>query len=305
MVRLAQVLVAATFLLLIAGGLVTSTGSGLAVPDWPLSYGQWMPPMVGGVLFEHGHRMVAATVGLLTLWLAIWAGCREPRRWVRGLTIGALAAVVVQGILGGLTVLWKLPTAVSVAHGCLAQTFFLLVTLIATVYSNQPLSWGRSSPKPLRAAAGWGLAAAYLQLILGASLRHAGWRTSLILAHLAGFVLTLGALMALVQLIRTTYADHAWLQRRASWITGLLLGQVVLGLTTLASHRAEASGWAVWAATAHVAIGALLLAHLAVLLWHASRGVSLDSLRPALRACIELPKHRLPLLGVESGALPR
>ena len=132
-----RLLVAATFLLLIAGGLVTSTGSGLAVPDWPLSYGQWMPPMVGGILYEHGHRMIAATVGLLTLILTLWIGFSEKRRWVRLLAIAAFAAVVLQGILGGLTVLWQLPAAVSVAHAMLGQTFFVLVALLATIYGGQ------------------------------------------------------------------------------------------------------------------------------------------------------------------------
>src|SRR5438093_4990523 len=74
----------ATFFLIIAGGLVTSTGSGLAVPDWPLSFGMLFPPMVGGIFYEHGHRMVAGTVALMTLVLAAWLARKEPRRWVRG-----------------------------------------------------------------------------------------------------------------------------------------------------------------------------------------------------------------------------
>src|SRR5947207_4661280 len=97
---------AATFLLLFLGGLVTSTGSGLAVPDWPLSFGQVFPPMVGGVLFEHGHRLVAAMVGCLTLALALWTVLREPRPAVRALGLLMLVAVVLQGVLGGATVLY-------------------------------------------------------------------------------------------------------------------------------------------------------------------------------------------------------
>src|SRR5262245_62857343 len=103
--RYAKLLVFVTFLLVIAGGLVTSTGSGLAVPDWPLSYGQLMPPMVGGVLYEHGHRMIAASVGALMLVLACWIFWRERRRWVGWVAACALAAVVMQGVLGGITVL--------------------------------------------------------------------------------------------------------------------------------------------------------------------------------------------------------
>ncbi|MCK5571359.1 MAG: COX15/CtaA family protein, partial [Bacteroidetes bacterium] len=98
-----------TFLLLIAGGLVTGTGSGLAVPDWPLSYGKVMPPMTGGILYEHGHRMVATFVGLLTIVLAVWVWRKERRPWVRMLAAVALGAVVVQGVVGGITVLFLLP----------------------------------------------------------------------------------------------------------------------------------------------------------------------------------------------------
>ncbi|MGH7896777.1 MAG: COX15/CtaA family protein, partial [Candidatus Binatia bacterium] len=112
----AKVTVAATFGLVFAGGLVTSTGSALSVPDWPLSFGQMFPPMVGGVRFEHGHRMIAGTVGMLMLVLAIWTWREEPRSSVRRLAAAALAAVVVQALLGGITVLYLLPTAVSVAH---------------------------------------------------------------------------------------------------------------------------------------------------------------------------------------------
>ena len=116
-----------TFLLIIAGALVTGNDAGLSVPDWPLSYGKLMPPMVGGIFYEHGHRMVAATVGLLTVVLAFWLWRAEPRRWVRRLGWVALATVVAQGVLGGITVLFYLPVAVSVAHACLAQIFFCLV----------------------------------------------------------------------------------------------------------------------------------------------------------------------------------
>src|SRR5437667_2183294 len=121
--RLCLALSACTLFLIFVGGLVTSTGSGLSVPDWPLSYGRLMPPMVGGIFYEHGHRMVASAVGLLTVVLAVWLSRREPRAWVRRLGYAALAAVVAQGVLGGLTVIFLLPTAVSVAHACLAQTF--------------------------------------------------------------------------------------------------------------------------------------------------------------------------------------
>src|SRR3990167_2457625 len=124
--RYAQFTAIATFVLLIAGGLVTSTDSGLAVPDWPLSYGMWFPPMVGGIFYEHGHRMIAGVVGLMILGLAAWLWMRETRRWVRVLGYSAAGAVVLQALLGGLTVLLLLPPSVSIAHACLGQGVFVL-----------------------------------------------------------------------------------------------------------------------------------------------------------------------------------
>src|SRR5438477_297 len=142
--RLAAATAAATFVLLFVGGLVTSTGSGLAVPDWPLSFGRVFPPMVGGVLFEHGHRLVAAAVGCLTLLLALWIAIAEPRPMVRAAGLLALFAVVLQGVLGGVTVLYKLPLAVSVTHACLAQAFFCLTVALTIVTGRR---WA-SPPAP-------------------------------------------------------------------------------------------------------------------------------------------------------------
>lgn len=175
--RFAVLTACSTFLLVVAGGLVTSTDSGLAVPDWPLSYGQLMPPMVGGIFYEHGHRMVATFVGFLTTVLAFWLWKSEERKWVQRLGFVALAAVIAQGILGGLTVLFLLPTPISVAHATLAQSFFSLTIIIALVTSR---GWheGASSEAPvishtLRLALS-AVAAVFLQLIIGAWMRHSG-----------------------------------------------------------------------------------------------------------------------------------
>src|SRR4030042_1557016 len=129
--RFAVFTACATFGLLVMGALVTSNDAGLSVPDWPLSYGSLTPPMVGGIVYEHTHRVVASLVGLLTIGLAIWLGRREERRWVRRIGYFALGAVVAQGLLGGLTVLLKLPPVVSVFHACLAQAFFCLTVTLA------------------------------------------------------------------------------------------------------------------------------------------------------------------------------
>ena len=125
-----------TFLLIVAGALVTSTGSGLAVPDWPLSFGQYFPEMTGGVFFEHGHRMIAGTVGILTTVLAVWLWVKEKRRWICWLGTGAWLAVITQAVLGGITVLHKLPTIVSASHAVLAQIFFC--SLIAVAFFTRP-----------------------------------------------------------------------------------------------------------------------------------------------------------------------
>ena len=169
--RFALLLVASTLALIFIGGLVTSTESGLAVPDWPLSYGMVMPPMVGGVFYEHGHRMAASLVGFLTLVLALWTWRREPRAGVRKLGWAALLAVCAQGLLGGLTVIFLLPTAVSMAHACLAQTFFLLTIAMAFATSREWLGapMTEDDGAGLRPVALAVTAVVYVQLLIGAS----------------------------------------------------------------------------------------------------------------------------------------
>src|ERR1700685_2995454 len=136
--RYADLLAVCTLFLVVAGASVTSKEAGLSVPDWPLSYGQVMPQMTGGVFFEHGHRMVAAFVGVLTIGLVVWLRRADPRPWMRKLGWIALGAVILQGLLGGLTVLLLLPPPVSVSHACLAQLFFSTTVAIAIFTSR---SW--------------------------------------------------------------------------------------------------------------------------------------------------------------------
>jgi len=164
-----------TLILIYAGAMVKSTGSGLAVPDWPLSYGMLFPPMVGGVFYEHTHRMVAAAVGIFTLILTVWLWMDEPRRWVRFLGLFALGAVILQGFLGGITVLYFLPTPVSVFHGILAQIFFILTIVIAYSLSRERNNrlYVRSEIRSpfLRLILGW-IMIIFVQLVLGAVMRH-------------------------------------------------------------------------------------------------------------------------------------
>jgi cytochrome c oxidase assembly protein subunit 15 len=165
--RLLQFLVALTFILLFAGGLVTSTDSGLAVPDWPLSFGGLFPPMVGGIRFEHTHRIIASTVGLLTLVITIWIGKTETRPAVRRLAIAALGAVVLQGILGGMTVLHQLPAPVSIVHASLGPIFFSMVVALAVTVKNP--SFGTPPRNDLSLIV---IPAIFIQILLGAVVRH-------------------------------------------------------------------------------------------------------------------------------------
>ena len=146
--RYAILVAASTWCLIFAGGMVTSTGSGLSVPDWPTTYGQNMftyPPSkwVGGIFYEHGHRLIASSVGMLTIGLCIWLWLREQRRWLAKLGVVALLTVIAQGVLGGLTVKYLLPTPISVGHACLAQAFLCLTVSIAVFTSP---SWKQKRP---------------------------------------------------------------------------------------------------------------------------------------------------------------
>src|SRR5438132_57387 len=284
--RLAAATATATFVLLFVGGLVTSTGSGLAVPDWPLSFGQVFPPMVGGVLFEHGHRLAATAVGCLTVVLALWTVVGDARASVRALGLLALLAVVLQGLLGGITVLYKLPLAVSVTHACLAQTFFCLTVTLALVTGP---TWSaprpRRTPPGLAALAGLTTAVVFGQLVLGALMRHmhAGLAipdfplafgrlvpplvTPYIAVHFAhrvgALVVALAVGSTAVQVLRHT--DGPWLHRPALLASSLLALQVTLGALTIWSRRA------VLPTTAHLVVGAALLATCLVLTLRAAR----------------------------------
>ncbi len=173
--RLSKITTFSTLFLIFAGGMVTSTGSGLSVPDWPLSYGSLFPPMIGGVFYEHGHRMIAATVGFLTIVMVISLAIYEKRKWMRNLGFFAIAAVISQGILGGLTVLFFLPPQISISHAVLAQTFYILTILIAYSLSiereNRPLK-NSSDLNTLLKINLTLIIAIYFQLILGALMRH-------------------------------------------------------------------------------------------------------------------------------------
>ena len=285
----------ATLFLIFAGGMVTSTGSGLAVPDWPLSYGMLFPPMVGGIFYEHGHRMIAGVVGLLIGGLAIWLLRSEPRRWVRRLGVAAALAVIVQALLGGLTVLLLLPDAVSISHAALAQIVFCLTVTIAVATSSGWRAAGETdeanavtptartgdwipSTADLATTARWAAmttALIYLQILLGAVMRHTGAGLAipdfplsygrLIPASLVGgigihFAHRVGALivtLVVVLLALRVWRRHrrdGWLVRPVAALLVLVAIQIALGAMTIWTVKAPIP------TSLHVACGAATLA---------------------------------------------
>ena len=177
--RLSKLTVFSTLFLIFAGALVKSHEVGLSVPDWPTTYGEQMfsfpvSKMVGGIFFEHGHRLTATLVGFFMLIQAFWLGISDEQLWLKKLGYLALAAVILQGLLGGITVLLFLPPSVSILHGILAQTFFILTIIIAYALSkertNRPETevFTRSIHKSALIMGGM----VYIQLILGALMRH-------------------------------------------------------------------------------------------------------------------------------------
>jgi cytochrome c oxidase assembly protein subunit 15 len=277
--RFAIVCVTATFILIFVGGLVTSTGSALAVPDWPLAYGRLVPKLVGGVRFEYGHRVVAGVVVMLTIILALWTAMVERRPWVRKTAYAAAAIIVVQAILGGITVLYLLPLAVAVAHAGTAQALVCVMVAMA-LFTNPQFGTGRrlddDDGRPrLATIATVTTGVIYAQILIGALMRHLGaglaipdFPTSfgrltppfvslaidVNFAHRCGAVAVSMLILWTVTRILMHYRDRSELTRPALLLIALLATQVTLGALTIWSGRA------VLPTTTHVAMGAAVLA---------------------------------------------
>ena len=296
--RYAKLVVCSTVVLIAAGGMVTSTGSGLAVPDWPNTYGWFMfsfplEKMVGGILYEHGHRMIASTVGFLTIILAIWTWRVDPRSWMRKLGFAALGAVILQGLLGGLTVLLLLPAPVSIGHAGLAQLFFCCTIALALFTSpGWQMPRGVADDPRLRSLALLTTALVYVQILLGATMRHnaAGlaipdfplafgslvpprWNAQIAIhfAHRLGALVVLCAVLATVFRVWRDHRADAQLRRPAVLLALLVLIQGTLG------------AFVIWSAlqpiinTAHVANGALVLGTSLVLTLRSFRPLFADT----------------------------
>ena len=233
--RLAVTLCGATFVLLVFGGLVTTTGAALAVPDWPTTFGHNMflypwSKMVGGIFYEHSHRLLGSLVGLLTLVLTLWLWVAEPRRWVRWLGALALALVSIQGLLGGLRVI-LLKETLAVVHSSLAPALFALTVGLVLFTSREWTEVHRPSPsapdRPLRWLALLTTGLLYLQIVFGALLTHLGWRLD---GHLLGAAALTLLIPALSARILSRHAGQPALTRPILWLGGLLGLQLLLGV---------------------------------------------------------------------------
>lgn len=290
LVGFAVATVIATFVLLVVGGTVNPTGSSLACPDWPTCYGSYFPEMKNGVEFEHTHRVVASLVGLMTMVLAgwIWAARKEDRL-VRYLGLLAAALVVGQGLLGGITVMLRLPLLVSTGHLALSMAFFSLLILITIrLWPSSrglfPSAWSELGEGPRLSTRSWmGMSAAlvYGQIVLGAFVRHTksghachtdwllcqgelwpGWGPAqLHMTHRFVGFLVMALILGLALLTSRIAKRH--IDERLRWMIALppslVVIQVGLGFLTVAS------GIALVPVSAHFGVGALLLASLVTL----------------------------------------
>jgi cytochrome c oxidase assembly protein subunit 15 len=252
-----------TLFLVVAGASVTSKEAGLSVPDWPLSYGQVIPEMTGGVFFETGHRLVATTVGFMTIILAVWIQRVDERKWMRRLGWIALAAVIVQGVLGGITVLWLQPPWVSTAHACLAQLFFSTTASIALFTSRR---WLNGAPTvedhgwpSLRSLAIVAPSIVLFQIALGAAFRH---RAISLIPHLGWSIITALSLLVVGVFVLTQFPKHDALRKAAHGVLGMTTLQVFLGLGAYWARLDAANSplQMVIVTVSHVAGGGLTLA---------------------------------------------
>jgi cytochrome c oxidase assembly protein subunit 15 len=281
-----------TILLLIAGALVTSNDAALAVPDWPLSFGTLTPPMVGGIVYEHSHRVIAAVLGLLSLVLAVWVWRKDERRWLRWFCAAAVLGIAAQGVLGGQVVIRLLHYWLPVMHACFAQIVFAALLSIAVFtsrwwISDQPQIDDPGSPS-VRALAIANAAVIYFQVILGAGFRH---RDMPIWPHMAGALLVVGMIIWTAVVLRRRFEKSREISMVRVLLHAIVGTQVLLGFGAYWSRLSTAGApqpmpVMVTLTVIHTVLGALLFAAsvLLVLLCYRlvpSRGqVPADTRRP-------------------------
>jgi cytochrome c oxidase assembly protein subunit 15 len=261
--RFAVFVVGWTILLFIAGALVTSRDAALSVPSWP---GPVMPPMVGGVFYEHSHRMIAGALGVFTLILAILVWTKEERSWLRWFSAIAVAGVVVQAILGGQVVIQLLHYWLPVLHACFAQIVFAAVLSIAVFTSKWWVSYrpqledgGRPS---IHFLATLNAAVIYLQVILGAGFRH---KEIPIWPHMAGALLVLGVVIWTAVALRKRFGQSRELSRVRVMLHAIFGTQFLLGFAAYWSRLTTVDApqpmpVMVYLTVIHTVFGAILFA---------------------------------------------
>lgn len=273
---------------------MTSNDAGLSVPDWPTSFGYLVkvPNFVGGIRYEWSHRMIAGSLVTLTLAIAIWTLIVERRRWLRWLAVAAFCTVIAQAILGGLTVLFLQPPAVSTAHATVAQTFFCIAVAIAIFTGRK---WVEERPQvaldfhhpSLFQLTVFSICILYVQLVLGGMFRHHGmsWWPHVLNAVIVSFVLAWTAVRAI-----SSHAQVDAVRRPAIVMLSLLILQLCLGFTAFVTRVAwgrdavQPELAMVVSTVAHVAVGALLLATTVTLAIQVRRHVAVAVNQPVHQA---------------------
>jgi cytochrome c oxidase assembly protein subunit 15 len=229
--RFAIFVVCWTILLLLAGALVTSNEAALSVPDWPLSYGTLTPPMVGGIRYEHSHRVIAGVLGLLSIVLAVWVWAKDERRWLRWFSVIAVAGIAAQAVLGGEVVRQLLHYWLPVIHACFAQIVFAALLSIAVFtsrwwISDQPRVEDSGSPS-VHSLAIANAAVIYLQVILGAGFRH---KEIPVWPHMVGALIVLGMVIWLAAVLRRRFEKSTVISKTRILLHAILGTQLLLGL---------------------------------------------------------------------------
>ena len=229
--RFAIFVVCWTILLLIAGALVTSNEAALSVPDWPLSYGTLTPPMVGGIRYEHSHRVIAGVLGLLSIVLAVWVWAKDERRWLRWFSVIAVAGIAAQAVLGGEVVRQLLHYWLPVIHACFAQIVFAALLSLAVFtsrwwISDQPRVEDTGSPS-VHSLAIANSAIIYLQVILGAGFRH---KEIPVWPHMVGALIVLGMVIWLATVLRRRFEKSTAISKTRILLHAILGTQLLLGL---------------------------------------------------------------------------
>jgi len=270
--RLAIFVVLWTILLLIAGALVTSNDAALSVPDWPLSYGTFTPPMVGGIVYEHSHRLIAGGLGILAIVLAIVIWVADQRRWLRWFAIIAVLGVIVQAILGGQVVIQLLHYWLPVIHACFAQIVFAAVLSIAVFtsrwwVSEQPQFEDRG-PLSIHSVAMLNAVVIFLQVFLGAAFRH---QEMPIWPHVAGAMAVLASVIWTAIVLRKRFSQSRELSKSRIMLHAIFGAQFLLGLGAYWSRRTTADApqpmpFMIALTVAHTVAGALVFAASVVIL---------------------------------------